>query len=92
VSTKANIVNTTGITYEVIGSSLNSRADAEQFVRNFRSKGIDARIILAKDKKRNNILISLGSFNSKEAASKELVRIKNDIEPGAYIYDYNANK
>lgn len=91
ISTQAKQVNVTNITFEVIGASLNSQTDAERMVNNFKARGIDARIILAKDKKRNNILISLGSFNNKEAAGTELIRIKNDIEPGAYIYTYNHN-
>lgn len=92
VSTQSATVSSTNITYEIIGASLNSQTDAEQMVRDFKSKGIDARIIRAENKKRNNILISLGSFNDKKSARTELVRIKNDIEPGAYIYDYTNKK
>ncbi|HEY1025825.1 MAG TPA: SPOR domain-containing protein [Sphingobacteriaceae bacterium] len=87
VTTRAQQVNTTGTTYEIIAASLNRQADAERIVKAFKSKGIDARIILAKDKKRNNILVSLASFSDKPSAQKELTRIKEDIEPGAYIYD-----
>lgn len=91
ISTEAKPASAPTITFEVIGASLNSQKDADHLVKNFRSKGLDARIILAKDKKRNNILISLASFNTKDAAGAELIRIKNDIEPGAYIYTYNHN-
>ncbi|HXH99013.1 MAG TPA: SPOR domain-containing protein [Sphingobacteriaceae bacterium] len=86
---QSNPVIPSGITYEIIGASLNSLTDADRMVRNFKSMGIDSRIIRAKEKKRNNILISLGSFNTKKSARRELIRIKKDIEPGAYIFDYN---
>ncbi|HEY0895405.1 MAG TPA: SPOR domain-containing protein [Sphingobacteriaceae bacterium] len=79
------------VTYEIIAASLNRQADAEKIVKAFKSKGVDAKIILAKDKKRNNILISLASLPDKAAAQKELMRIKKEIEPGAYIYDLKNN-
>lgn len=79
------------VTYEIIAASLNRRSDAEKIASAFRARGVDARIILAKDKKRNNILISLASLPDKAAAQKELMRIKKEIEPGAYIYDLKNN-
>jgi hypothetical protein len=79
------------VTYEIIAASLNRQSDAEKILKAFQSKGVDARIILAKDKKRNNILISLASLPDKAAAQKELMRIKKEIEPGAYIYDLKNN-
>jgi len=75
------------VTYEIIAASLNRPSDAEKIVKAFKSRGIDARVVMAKDKKRNNILISLASLPDKAAAQKELMRIKKEIEPGAYIYD-----
>lgn len=87
-SIQAKPVNT-GTTYEVIVASLNSQKDAEKMVSAFKARGIDAQIILAKEKKRNKILISLGSFNTQSSAEAEKVRIRKDIEPNAYIYIYN---
>ena len=86
ISVKAQPVQPS-VTYEIIAASLNRPSDAEKIVKAFKSKGIDARVVMAKDKKRNNILISLASLPDKAAAQKELMRIKKEIEPGAYIYD-----
>ncbi|HEY0670169.1 MAG TPA: SPOR domain-containing protein [Sphingobacteriaceae bacterium] len=88
VSTNVSPANT-GTTYEVIVASLNSQKDAEDLIRNFKARGIDARIIIASEKKKNKILISLGSFNTKSSADIERIRIRKDIEPDAYVYIYN---
>lgn len=70
------------ITYEIIGASLPSRKEAEQYIKTMKSKGIDARIV--EEKKGRLIKVSLGSFTDKEKADIELKRIQKDITKQAW--------
>lgn len=79
-------VSTKKITFEIIASSLNRNADAEQLVKNYKKMGLPANIVYANEKRKNKILISIGSFPNHESAQKELTNVKKKIEKGAYIY------
>ncbi|MDB5119113.1 MAG: Sporulation domain protein [Sphingobacteriales bacterium] len=74
------------ITFEIIASSLNRQSDAEQLVKNYKKMGLDGKIVYANEKRKNKILISIGSFSDRESAQKELTNVKKNVEKGAYIY------
>lgn len=74
------------ITFEIIASSLNRQSDAEQLVKNYKKMGLAAKIIYANEKRKNKILISLGSFSDRKLAQKELTNVQKKVEKGAYIY------
>ena len=73
------------ITFEIIASSLNRQADAEKIVRNFRTMGVTAHIVYTK-KRKNKLLISVGSFTDRKAADEQLIEIRKKIQKDAYIY------
>ncbi|MDB5011871.1 MAG: hypothetical protein JWQ25_73 [Daejeonella sp.] len=74
------------ITFEIIASSLNIQTDAERLLKNYKKMGLPANIVYANEKRKNKILISIGSFADRESAQKELTNVKKNVEKGAYIY------
>ena len=83
---KIDSVSDKKITFEIIASSLNRQTDANQLVKNYKKMGLNAKIVYANEKRKNRILISIGSFPDHEAAQKELTNVQRKVEKGAYIY------
>ena len=73
-------------TYEIIAASLNSQKEAKRIISNFKSLGVAASIVYAPKKRKNKILISIGSYKTNAEAEKELLRVKKKIEKDAYIF------
>jgi len=67
---------------EIIGASLPSRKEAENYIHQMKKRGIDARIV--EEKKGRLIKVSLGSFTDKAQADAELQRIRNEITKEAW--------
>lgn len=88
ITTKSELLKSDQTVYEVIVASLNRKADADKILKTLSIKGIDSYLVYAKEKRRNNILISIGSFNDKRSANAELLRVKREMVRGAYIYDH----
>lgn len=75
ITTKAEPLNTAEpVTYEIIAAAFGKKAEAEQFVKQLRAKGIDARIV--ENMPGSKSKVSLGSFRDETAARKELIRIQ----------------
>lgn len=70
-------------TYEIIGAGFNRRSEAENYIKDLASKGIQARII--ENMPGKIIKISLGSFTDESAAHAELVKIQKNINKEAWI-------
>ncbi|MEJ6980318.1 SPOR domain-containing protein [Pedobacter sp. P351] len=69
--------------YEIIVASFGLKREAETSLRNLRHRGIDAKIVF--DVRRPKFKISIGTFPSMEAASKEKKRIQQDLFRDAWI-------
>lgn len=69
--------------YEIIVASFGLKKEAETSLRNLRHRGIDAKIVF--DVRRPKFKISIGTFTSMEAASKEKKRIQQDLFGDAWI-------
>lgn len=67
---------------EIIGASLPSRKEAENYIRQMKARGIDARIV--EEKKGRLIKVSLGSFTDRDKADAELQRIRREITKEAW--------
>jgi len=67
---------------EIIGASLPSRKEAENYIRQMKARGIDAKIV--EEKKGRLIKVSLGSFTDKAKADAELHRIRREITKEAW--------
>lgn len=76
------------VLHEVIIASLNRNAEATRIVKTQNIKGIDCYIVYAKDKKRNNILVSIGGFSDKKAAEAEKRRVVKEMDIPAYLYTH----
>lgn len=70
-------------TYEIIGAGFNRRSEAENYIKDLASKGIEARII--ENMPGKIIKISLGSFTDESAAHAELAKIQKNINKEAWI-------
>jgi hypothetical protein len=73
------------ITFEIIGASLQTVKEADNYIHNMKAKGIDARIVEAK--KGRYIKVSLGSFTDKAKAQNEKRRIQSEINKNAWILE-----
>jgi len=80
-----------GITFEVIGSSVYSQKEADQFIAFMKRKwGMDAKVVSQRPGKK--IKISIATFKDEKTARAERARIEEKIKiPGLYIY-INTNK
>ncbi len=84
VSTKKAVPNKPGgLRFEIIGAAFNSRTEADDYIKSMKLKGIEAKI--ADEMPGPMIKISLGTFNDRISADKELIRIKKDINQEAWI-------
>src|SRR5690606_15453042 len=72
----------TPLRIEIIGASLPSRKEAENYIRQMKARGIDARIV--EEKRGRLIKVSLGSFTDKDKADAELQRIRREITKEAW--------
>ena len=89
-TTKPDTVIIPSTTYEIIAASTDSRAEAERSIRNYRKKGVDAKIV--EDKKKPKFKVSIGTFTSKRVANREIVRVKKEILKDAWIMEIKNNK
>ncbi|WP_354335240.1 HU family DNA-binding protein [Pedobacter sp. CG_S7] len=80
-----------GITFEVIGSSVYSQKEADQFIAFMKRKwGMDAKVVSQRPGKK--IKISIATFKDEKTARAARSRIEKKIKiPGLYIY-INTNK
>lgn len=78
----------------MIIASLNRKPDADKIVKTLSIKGIDSYLVYATEKRRNNILISVGSFNDKRSANSKLLAVRRDMvkEPIYTITQKQINK
>lgn len=80
-----------GITFEVIGSSVYSQKEADQFIAFMKRKwSMDAKVVSQRPGKK--IKISIATFKDEKTARAERAKIEEKIKiPGLYIY-INTNK
>ena len=71
------------ISYEIIVASFYKESEAEEYIRNLETKGINAKIAANIPGKMHKI--SIGTFKDEESANKELSRIQREINKDAWI-------
>lgn len=69
--------------YEVIVASFGLKREAEQSVKNLRKKGIDAKIVV--DKNKPKFKVSIGTFTTMSAANKENKRVQEGVRKDSWI-------
>lgn len=72
-----------GLTFEIIGAAFAKKDEAEKYIKQLSSKGIDAKII--ENMPGRMIKISLGSFKDESSAQVELIRIQKNLNKEAWI-------
>jgi hypothetical protein len=75
-----------GTTFEIIGSSVYSEKEAEQFIASMKRKwGINAKVVSKRPGKK--IKISIATYKDEKTARSERARLEEKIKiPGLYIY------
>lgn len=76
-------VNDEIIGYEIIGAAFARKSEADVYIKELASKGINAKI--AENIPGKILKISLGSFKDEESAQKQLVQIQKEINKDAWI-------
>lgn len=71
------------IGYEIIGAAFARKSEADVYIKELASKGINAKI--AENIPGKMLKISLGSFKDEESAQKQLVQIQKEINKDAWI-------
>lgn len=69
--------------YEIIIASFGLKSEAQAFVRSQRKSGIDAAVIT--DTKKPKFKVSIGSFPTMKAATKEKKRVQQEFNKDAWI-------
>lgn len=72
-----------GLTFEIIGAAFAKKDEAEKYIKQLSSKGIEAKII--ENMPGRMIKISLGSFKDESSAQVELIRIQKNLNKEAWI-------
>jgi nucleoid DNA-binding protein len=71
--------------YYIVAGMFSSRANAENYVKTLKTEGYDAEMFGPK----NNLYgVSFSSYESRDAALRELARIKEDSNPQAWLLYY----
>ena len=92
VSTEATAIPSVSstVTFEIIGAAFARRSEAETYVKLMKGKGVYAKIV--EEMPGSKLKISLGTFNDEDAAKKELIRIKKELNKDAWIARVNPKK
>lgn len=77
-------------TYEIVVAAFGKRSEADNFIKQLQSRGIQAHALANRSKE--YIKISVGTFNDKETAETELKRIQAELSKGAWIYHFKPKK
>lgn len=77
-------------TVEIIGGSFGRRSEAENYIKEMKAKGQEARILEAA--RGPLIKVSLGSFIDEQSSQKELARIRKEINKDAWPVRYKPKK
>ena len=78
------------INYEIITAAFARKSEAEVYIKEISSKGIQAKIV--ENMPGKMLKISLGTFLDEESAKKELTRIQKDINKDAWIARVKQSK
>lgn len=78
------------ISFEIIGASLQTKKEAENYIRAMKAKGIVAKIV--ENKPGRYIKVSIGSFSDAAKRDAELVRIKKDVNKNAWPLDIKIKR
>jgi len=76
--------------YEIITAAFARKSEAEVYIKEISSKGIQAKIV--ENMPGKMLKISLGTFLDEESAKKELIRIQKDINKDAWIARVKQSK
>jgi hypothetical protein len=78
------------INYEIIAAAFARKSEADVYIKEVSSKGIQAKIV--ENMPGKMLKISLGTFLDEESAKKELTRIQKDINKDAWIARVKQSK
>lgn len=73
--------------YEIIVASFGLQAEAENAIKTYRKRNLDAKLVI--DTKKPKFKVGIGTFNTSDAAHKENKRVQKEITKDAWVLTIN---